>query len=65
MASTSPKRKPRLVAVMIRMFGETTRSEVDVEAFVDCVVQAGQKHLGVREQVRIETTGPAGPTTKA
>jgi hypothetical protein len=57
MAKT-PTSDRKLVQVFVRVYGETTRNDIDVQAFVGCVITAGRRHLGVREQVRIETSGP-------
>lgn len=58
-----PKRAARLVTVYIRMFGQTSRDEIDTDAFVGVVIEAGRRHLGVKDLVRVEIGAPNAPTT--
>ena len=50
------------MSVYVRMFGQTSRDEIDLDAFVGVVVEAGRKHLGVRDLVRVEMGAPNAPT---
>jgi hypothetical protein len=57
-----PKRDARLVTVYVRMFGHTRRRDIDLDAFVGVVIEAGRKHLGVKDLVRVESGAPQAPT---
>lgn len=57
MSKKPPPGGPRQVALLIRINGQT-RGFIDVQAFVNVVIRAGEQHLGLEQLVRIDLANP-------